>query len=496
MNSWFSCILYPGVLYTALYLVDSAARHYHPLKYSRFCRTSGIEIGLFQVKWFTESFNASLLKFGRSCPHLLSSWFLLGAILASSLIPVAVYILIMNLIRELGLVDGSGDGSNGDQLVIQPILPGVNIPNSELGYYFISLLVCSVYHELGHAVSAVSENIRVLGFGVFVLFIIPAAYVDLPTEQLTVKTNLQKLRVFSAGVWHNIILAAISYLLLIGCPTLLSPLYRYGSSPCVVGVTPESPVTGPSGLKSGDVITKMQSLIVHNKTDFRDHILTSIQNPPHGLCINKEKVEALESIDDADCCALNSESSTSLCFQIYNQQHLTSSRCLPARALLLESGEGVGCWSSESTCPVGYACAVPVFNNNNTKFIQINRENDKEFLYVGNPAFIYSSVQLSDYCPRYSMLPSFLPEILMKLFSYVMSFSSALALLNVVPSLLLDGQHMILVLLDILLVGRFKIYSKQLQVLMTVLGTFLVVVNISLGFYRVVLTGSTNVFIT
>ena len=73
----------------------------------------------------------------------------------------------------------------------------------------LSLLVCSVYHELGHAVSAVSENIRVLGFGVFVLFIIPAAYVDLPTEQLTVKTNLQKLRVFSAGVWHNIILAAI-----------------------------------------------------------------------------------------------------------------------------------------------------------------------------------------------------------------------------------------------------------------------------------------------
>ena len=41
------------------------------------------------------------------------------------------------LIRELGLVDGSGDGSTGDQLVIQPILPGVNIPNSELGYYFI-----------------------------------------------------------------------------------------------------------------------------------------------------------------------------------------------------------------------------------------------------------------------------------------------------------------------------------------------------------------------
>ena len=75
-------------------------------------------------------------------------------------------------------------------------------------YRFIlpSLLLCSVYHEMGHAVSAISENVRVLGFGVFVLFLIPAAYVDLPTDQLVTKSNLQKLRVFSAGVWHNIIL--------------------------------------------------------------------------------------------------------------------------------------------------------------------------------------------------------------------------------------------------------------------------------------------------
>ncbi len=45
------------------------------------------------------------------------------------------------------------------------------------------------------------------------------------------------------------------------------------------------------------------------------------------------------------------------------------------------------------------------------------------------------------------MLPTLLPEIMMKMLSYVMSFSAALALLNVIPSLLLDGQHMIIVLL-------------------------------------------------
>ena len=59
---------------------------------------------------------------------------------------------------------------------------------------YFSLLVCSVYHEIGHAVSAVSEDVRVLGFGVFILFILPAAYVDLPTDQLRNKTSLQRLR--------------------------------------------------------------------------------------------------------------------------------------------------------------------------------------------------------------------------------------------------------------------------------------------------------------
>jgi len=491
MSTSFSSIIYCVLLYSLLYLLDTLAKKYFHVSYSRLLRYTGIELGILQIKWFTERFNRVLLKFGRSCPRALSVWFLFGAILASLLIPVAIYILIKNLIREIGIFESFHvDGS--DQLVIQPVLPGINIPNSELGYYFISLLLCSVYHELGHAVSAVSENIRVLGFGVIILFLIPAAYVDLPTEQLKTKSNLQKLRVFSAGVWHNIILAAFSYLLLQISPELLSPLYSHGLSPCVVYVTPNSSVTGPSGLKPGDVITHMQNLPIINKTEFRSHILSSIQNPPQGLCTSKEKIEELYSSREPDCCDLNSESSKSLCFQIFEHGELLFSRCLPARDLIKESLDDLMCQSKESTCPGTLVCALPVFSTNFTKFIQIKRRNYKEFLYVGNPALIYTSVQISDFCPRYSMLPPLLPEIMMKMLSYVMSFSAALALLNVIPSLLLDGQHMIIVLLDMLMVGRSKIYRKHFQVVLTILGTFLVVVNIGIGFYRVVVSGSSN----
>ena len=34
-------------------------------------------------------------------------------------------------------------------------VPGVNLPTSQLGYYLLTLLVCGIFHELGHAIAAV-----------------------------------------------------------------------------------------------------------------------------------------------------------------------------------------------------------------------------------------------------------------------------------------------------------------------------------------------------
>lgn len=34
-------------------------------------------------------------------------------------------------------------------------MPGINIPLSEVGYYVITLLICTVVHEVGHAIAAV-----------------------------------------------------------------------------------------------------------------------------------------------------------------------------------------------------------------------------------------------------------------------------------------------------------------------------------------------------
>lgn len=38
-------------------------------------------------------------------------------------------------------------------------MPGVNLPASQLSYYLLTLLVCGILHEMGHAIAAVRLDI-------------------------------------------------------------------------------------------------------------------------------------------------------------------------------------------------------------------------------------------------------------------------------------------------------------------------------------------------
>ena len=51
------------------------------------------------------------------------------------------------------------DSSTLDKLSFQVVLPGVTLPMSDIGYYIMALLFCSVVHEAGHAIAAIQEGI-------------------------------------------------------------------------------------------------------------------------------------------------------------------------------------------------------------------------------------------------------------------------------------------------------------------------------------------------
>ena len=46
-----------------------------------------------------------------------------------------------------------------EEAILQPVLPGINLPKSDLPYYFLTLLVCTVVHEMGHAIAAVRYHL-------------------------------------------------------------------------------------------------------------------------------------------------------------------------------------------------------------------------------------------------------------------------------------------------------------------------------------------------
>lgn len=84
--------------------------------------------------------------------------------------------------------------------------------------------------------SFIREQVRINGFGLFLLLVYPGAFVDLSTEHLQAVSPLRQLRIYCAGVWHNLVVAVAAAVVLMALPTLLFPFYTLGTSVVVTGV--------------------------------------------------------------------------------------------------------------------------------------------------------------------------------------------------------------------------------------------------------------------
>ncbi len=201
-------LLCVGAIHAAALLADRLFRGRR--SYSSFLHSSGLDPPRpMQLRWSTHRLNRTFTRLGAWRPRLVRAWFSVGAVATLLLVFPSMVLLVRTLLNAILPAPASAEGDserNTDRIVLQPVLPGVNLPLGDLGYYFVTLLVCSVVHEAGHAAAAAAEDVRVLGFGAFVLFLLPAAFVDLPTDQLMALSPWQQLRVFAAGVWHNIVL--------------------------------------------------------------------------------------------------------------------------------------------------------------------------------------------------------------------------------------------------------------------------------------------------
>ena len=107
-----------------------------------------------------------------------------------------------------------------------------------------------------------------------------------------------------------------------------------------------------------------------------------------------------------------------------------------------------------------------------------------DFLFVGSPAEVYQGVDDTDYVPRSPSAPVRFPSMMELLAHYVASFSGALAVLNVVPCFMLDGQHMARVLVDICCSCYDDNTRSVVSLTFTIVGTVLLILNILVGLWR------------
>lgn len=437
-----------------------------------------------RLEWYTTAFNRKILNWSTSWARLLRLSFDLGVYITLLLLPAAlIYLLYLVGSKLVHTVDPARPAEDrvraGPELEI--LIPGVTLPTNELGFYVVTLLVCTVIHELGHALASYVEDVPLNGFGVRVLFILPMAYADLSTEALDRLKSWGKLRIFCAGVWHNLFLGLCSYLLFVGHARLVSPFYSMNSGVYVKSLDTDSPLTGPRGLRAHDVILQINGVAVSNLASYHHALVKALRDKPK-YCITSEYVhlndesKKIATVNGlVECC--DPSALEYICYEhfiVNGVLEMPPFMCLHVRKLIEASG---GACDDQDNCNPGYYCVKPLLDNRTT-ILQIRRSSGTNVLYLGHPGDIYRTVKSSGYVPRTKVFSAQLAEQSLLLLKYMTVFSFGLAFVNVLPCYGFDGQYIVGVLVQWLFSGviRKRRSRRLISTIITGVGTALLVV--------------------
>lgn len=381
-------------------------------------------------------------------------------------------------------------------IVVQPIVPGVNLPASELGFYGFALIVCSVFHELGHALSAVREDVHVINVGVNVLFILPVAYVNLSTERFNALNPWRMLKITCAGVWHNVVLAVAAYILYCCLPYIFSSVFYVNNGVFVSEVYKNSPLLGHRGLLKGDTIVKINDCIVKNETSWED-CLTRMNSVKPAFCVDSDLIHALDesvplrhvSNGVYDCC--NANKNGHLCFEYLENNdgiiEIPPHVCLPVRTIIEKSQHFCSGDASKNYCLNNLHCIRPMLANN-TNLFKIKIVGRQDVVYIGLASDLLYTVRISPYIPKHAFQSSAVPDVITKVFKYIVVFSGGLAIINVVPCIFMDGQHIVNGLVHIVL-GRTLGSAQSVSLTSLVIslcGTLLIIVHCICSVYNMI----------
>ncbi|HID27967.1 MAG TPA: PDZ domain-containing protein [Methanosarcinales archaeon] len=161
--------------------------------------------------------------------------------------------------------------SLGETIRMSLFIPGIN-PFLPFVWGWIALIVTLIVHEFAHAILCKVEGIRVKSMGILYAIIPLGGFAEPDEEQLfgvektnkKVATRKEKIRILTAGVMANFVVAFIALALFFG--PVLSAIAPVGEV-MVMKVTENSPAEH-SGIKENMVITQINETQIKNANDF------------------------------------------------------------------------------------------------------------------------------------------------------------------------------------------------------------------------------------
>ena len=236
----------------------------------------------------------------------------------------------------------------------------------------------------------------------------------------------------------------------------------------------------------GDILTQVDDCSIVNSEEWRQCLTKILQENPLGFCMKENFLSQFKPIPTtSSICCDDEQSQSHLCFStnIYKESQQQFQYCLRGR-LVIENSVA-RCHAGH--CIENHTCLNPILQDHNAsdwiRLIQIQRQNVKSIVFLGEPDEIFQLLYVSDYVPRTFLSPVVM-NFIDQLLRYIISFSAGLAMLNVVPCVALDGQHICNALCQMLPYNRVSSLTKSyISRSIVFFGTVLVVVNVVFGFY-------------
>ncbi|EDV98060.1 membrane-bound transcription factor site-2 protease [Drosophila grimshawi] len=489
-------------IYGVLYFFDRFFKSCMHYPYDAFLRNTGLSVNLLSLHWHSNAstFNRMLIRWGstagNSCTRsVLVKSFNMGVLLSFLLLPVGLILLIITIFNGN---EPTATTTKEATVQLEILLPGVNLPLEEIGYYIATLLLCTLLHELGHALAAVLEDVPVTGFGFKIYYCLPLAYTELSHDHLNSLRFFRKLRILCAGIWNNFVLACVCYLLISTLGLTMSPFYANNEHVIVTELTPKSPLRGERGLQVEDVIIQLNDCPISGEQSWL-HCLLQEQSQRLGYCISSDFIRLNdESIDIGhhssdgrlQCC--DERNPNVSCFEYVEDVLLVNAPaeipqhvCLPMRRTLEDSmgycrtGTGGASGAAASVACLHGFCLHPLLPNRTSIMIFKRRNLEQEQLapvmFVGQARDVLHTVRISGFVPRFKQLSASWPDAISLLLRYNVVFSIGLALINAIPCFGFDGAHITSTVIHSFLVGRVEEHAKRdlISLIITSVGSLL-----------------------